>query len=158
MKKIICSIIASMFILSSCNKNLIPINRNKLSKTVLYCFEEKDSSGLEKLFCDEIKESHDLDIEIQNVFQYMEGNVVSYKIESGIEQESIENGSAVKREINMLIKHIKTDSGKEYIISFVYREVDIENPSKVGITKLSVGTYYNGSVSKKSKEYVGELV
>lgn len=133
-------------------------NKQELAEEIIRCFEEKDSDGLKSVFCEEIQNMHSLDEEIRSAFDYIDGDIIDYNIEQGSDGKSVDDGKITKREFNIQIRNIKTTTQNEYLISFAYMSLNADNPEKIGISKLSVGTYDGKYVNQKTKIYIGENI
>ena len=100
----------------------------------------KDKEGLKSMFSKYVTQNHDLDKEIDEFFEFIEGEIISYDEPDGDESGG-HYSSDESRRIRMLegkIKNIKTDKGKTYSIGFMAYYVYNPNKDKVGIDIIGV--------------------
>lgn len=110
------------------------------SDIIVNCIKENDVSTLEEMFCLYIRDNHELDEEIEGAFEFIDGEVVSegdkhYLDETG---GSIENGRVVSSRMQPEIRNLKTDSDKEYTITFNEYLINTENPNYTGKTRITI--------------------
>lgn len=139
--------------LSSCQaieKKLFPYagTAEKMRDSVMDCFTDQNVEVLKDLFCDEIKNTHDLDEEIQAAFEFIQGNIVSYDLSMyGPSGEEVRDGKVVLKDRSINVDKIITDLDNEYKIAFNYYLVNEEHKDMVGITFITV-------TDKKSTESI----
>ena len=150
MKKIISIvlILVCCALLGGCNDRLIDTliyiyqetnNKLNLVNNVINCFDEEDSEGLKKLFCQHILETTpDLDEQIKSAMEFYEGTSVSHGVVIGNEGMAMDNGEIVRKDYNPQIPELITDAGKEYYIVISSYVINTEYPEKVGISKIKI--------------------
>ena len=91
-----------------------------MSETIVECFNNEDIDGLKEILSPYIKEDKELEEQIEDAFDEIEGKITSYEVFSyGYDGEIKEGRWTVKNE-QVEICNIKTNAGEEYIIN--YRE------------------------------------
>lgn len=109
-------------IFSGCDINKIDDKKaaDKIANQIFKCLNNDDVEALKSLFCQNVSKSHNLDGEIKGVFEFFEGEVVSYDdFNVGFSREKVEYGEQILLAIEPWITNIKTDSGKVYEMSFL---------------------------------------
>ena len=138
----LCLMVITIFILTGCNNDIKLIDSkqssNDKSKEIVRCFDEKDIEGLKNLFCEEVINSHNLDEEIQQAFDFYEGKSVSYDLYYGGSSGGWDNGVCVDEHITPQIKNLKTDNDKIYRIPYHEYVIYKQNPKCVGITYIRI--------------------
>ncbi len=102
-------------------------------------FCNKNVETIESFFCETTKKTHDLEKEIQEAFEIIDGEIVSYNkfsISSG--GEKVRDGEVVERHSSPDIEGIKTDTGKIYNIMINNREICSENPEYEGFSVITI--------------------
>lgn len=104
---------------------------------VIDCFINKDSETLKDLFCNYVKNTHDLDSEIEEAFGVIKEEIVSYdKFRIG-SADSFEEGVRVYADISCTVP-VKTSDDEEFeICIFSYIE-NSEKPNLVGLKMISI--------------------
>ena len=91
----------------------------KISKKLIYYINEKDVDGIEQLFNKFSQKEEKLREDIENFFNYIDGEIVDYNINFRGEVDSwIEDGKWVEQEVQTNIENIITDTGTKYYIVF----------------------------------------
>ncbi|MGN0617876.1 MAG: DUF5104 domain-containing protein [Ruminiclostridium sp.] len=90
------------------------------------------------MFCDYVKDRHDLDAEISNAFDYLNGRITKWDYEIGPESESIEYGRATYLQFCSILEDISTESddANTYKISYCYYERCDDYKETEGLTYL----------------------
>lgn len=158
MKKIISIILlcAVLCTLSGCNQingvadDIIwdlkaPDIANEQAGIILDCLKTGDSEKLEALFCKNVSSSHDLKTEIAEAIEFIDGNIIDDGKWSGMASggKSIDNGKTTKLNIHPSIWDIKTDTGKEYDITFTSYLIYEKDSNYVGMTHVHVWSENN---------------
>ena len=102
--------------------------------------KSKDIQSLEKLFSEDVKNSHDLEKEWAAFFDAIDGNIVSYKIiKVHGEGMNVDDKKVTFSDLVVSYEDVQTDSGKTYE-SIDYRQVrvDEKHPGAEGISLFSV--------------------
>ena len=147
-KRISVLLILSLMILlsTSCNfiSNVIDAfdrkDRNKIAQDIVDCFNNDDVEGLKEMFCDYKKDRHDLDEEITNAFEFLNGSFTDYKLNRSSEGSSVDEGRESYLQYTYNIEDISTDSDSDhiYIISYTYRERCFDYKETEGMTSMAV--------------------
>lgn len=109
------------------------------AKGIIICIQNKDSERLKSLFCEEIKNRDSIDSEIEKLFNFIDGEIISYDepYVSGHSKSTTPEG------IEMLgvggnIYNIKTDTGKNYVLYFYSYHINKEDEDSVGVTIVTI--------------------
>ena len=140
--------------LSSDNKESAEIKYEQLCEDFIGSLKSKDIEKMNTLFCDDIKKSHDLSVEILNMFNFIDGYVVSYSdyTQSTREGDSYRQGICIQHHVNVKFRQIKTDNNKTFQLSFYANLIDVDDPNKVGIEFIRI-------IDENEREYlVGEYL
>lgn len=133
--------------LTACAKHNTDNYFDKTSYAVESVYESiknKDADGIKKLLCDRLRNLPDVDQQIENFFDSIDGNVISADLES----ETVEKSSSSKdayeyTEISAIgeIPSVITDTGKKYKTLYVfYTYIDKEKPDIEGIYCIVLAT------------------
>jgi len=133
---LLCGCKAADTLWSAADGLILQKKAEKLCEKVYECFAARDADALEELFCEKTKNTHDLSDEIARAFEFISGNIVSYKSLDGNARYhfyDLKNNVIVRN----TIRTIKTDNGGEYSItvSFNLRYADSDY---VGVQKLAI--------------------
>lgn len=147
-KRFICAILTiSMFLLSSCSfgggrsallniSNDDDLAKSRLKK-VLVALKNQDRIELKSMFSQQaLKEADDIDGNIDSLFDFFQGKVVSWKKDSGPTVFKSNHYGHNKKEINSYY-YVTTDKGKYYFL-FEDFPVDTDHPDNVGLYLLLV--------------------
>lgn len=106
---------------------------------VIDCFINKDSETLKEMFCSRAKIDPDFDKQIDEAFEYINGNIISYDdyIPSA-SSANYDEGKLVERFYSPRIKNIKTDAKRTYKIVINLYTVYDKDEERVGINSLTV--------------------
>ncbi|MBQ5317879.1 MAG: DUF5104 domain-containing protein [Oscillospiraceae bacterium] len=151
MKKVI-SLVLIFFcctLLGGCNNRLndefkSPIhqetnNESNLVDNVINCFDEEDSEGLKKLFCQQtLEKTPDLDKQIESAMEFYEGKSVSHGAVIGNEGVTMDNGQVIRKDYNPQIPDLITDTEKKYYIVISSYVINTKYPEKVGVSKIKI--------------------
>jgi len=106
---------------------------------VMDCFINKDSETLKEMFCSKAKIRPDLDEQISEAFEFIEGNIISYDdYIASYDEVAYEEGKVVERCYVPIIDDIKTDKKRTYKIVISLYTVFNEDEGRVGITSLTI--------------------
>lgn len=142
-----------VLLLSSCKaieKKLAPYagTAEKMRNSVMDGFTNKNTELLKELFCDKVKDTHDLDEEIQATFEFIKGNIISYDLSMyGPSGEEVRDGKVVLKDRSINVDKVITDLDNEYKIAFNYYLVNEEHKDMIGITFITI-------TDKKSTESI----
>lgn len=137
-----------LFVFSACSNDISENNKscsnkdvglNYYGQTTIDAFMNNDIETLKNIFCKNVSDSHDLKGEIQNAFDFIDGNIISYeKINSEETGGTRRDGETIRRTGFSDIIGIKTDSGKSYEILLLCVLEYSEDISHVGVQDISV--------------------
>ena len=156
-------LVVILVILSGC------INENKDYKTPDQIIKEmsenlvkfvmnEDTEGINALLCPRFKDTNrDIDSQIQGMFDFIEGDIVSYDEPTGAGcggRSTAEEGWVEKLTMPN-INNIKTTSNKTYQITYVYNFINKEEPDLVVIETINVILVGDetGKLTGKLKKY-----
>ena len=127
MKKLIIIFFSITFIfLTGCNTGLKKSSASKIAKNqatvILNCLKTGQTEDLKRLFCEEVRNTHDIDKEIQDVIKIINDKIVDDGKWVGMSEggKSIENGIVTKSDINASLVDVCALNGNKYIISFYH--------------------------------------
>lgn len=128
-----------MLILTGCAEhyNTKKISEDK-SKKILNYLQDEDSEGLKKMFCQKVKNTEDLDSQIEDAFDFFDGKVISHDNILSNESQTVKKGEVTYLYISPRIENIKTDSTKTYNIYVCYYVVNINNKDLEGLSKIII--------------------
>lgn len=114
---------------------------------IMDCFLNKDNEGIKDLMSPYVQQNYALDAEIEEAFEYIDGNIVSYdEPKFGASAAASDESGWVKYGYHGSTENVITDKGTEYEISFkgwcIYRDDD----SKVGVYRI----YISNETKKES--------
>ena len=109
-----------------------------LGPQIVEYINNNDAESLKKLFCEQAYDSYDLDKELQEAFNFINGTITSYRITLGSEAKSVQEGKIVKNNFSILIKDIETDTGYGYRIVINYHLVDDKHPELLGMQNFTI--------------------
>lgn len=91
----------------------------EICEKVLLAIQEEDVLAVKDLFCERVRTTHDLDAELEELFTFPEGNIISYG-EVNASQNTWKLHFIYDDHSNLMsvniIEDVKTDTGKKYII------------------------------------------
>lgn len=100
----------------------------------------KDKEGLKSMFSKHVTQNHDLDKEIDEFFEFIDGEIVSYdnaEHSSGGGSYSSDESKRI-RKLGGKVGNIKTDKGRTYSINFMLYYLYNPNKDKVGMYAIGV--------------------
>ena len=108
----------------------------KVGLEILRCFNEYDSESLKEMYSTFIKNTHDLDSEIEEAFTVIDGEIVSYdNFIIGGEKNRLE-GEPVYSDVSCTIP-VKTSNDENFDICIFYIAV-CKNENKIGLKMVSI--------------------
>jgi hypothetical protein len=80
--------------------------------------------------------------QIREAFAFIDGNIISYELpmSTGSGGKSWREGRVTEEDFSPWIKHVITDAGKEYRISFYYIFISESAPDSVGLQSIAIRT------------------
>jgi len=116
---------------------------------IINCIEQKDAETLKSLFCSYIINNHsDLDAKIKEVFEFFDGEIVSY---DGLTSSAC--GSREHKDCGASA-NVTTDKGTVYSIAFKAWLTNEDYSDKIGVNALVVK---NESASGMSEVRISEV-
>ena len=107
--------------------------------SIMSYIEKKDCDGLVDMFSTYAKDSYDLEKEVADLINFIDGTVVSYGDVSRSSMSGHFLGYGRYRNVyDILIKDVKTDSSKQYEILYVFYISDDQNDSYNGLIAIRV--------------------
>ncbi len=154
-------LITSMLLINcSCNnkkENKTPDQLAKeLQTKVVECFINDDKEELKKLFSNyTIEKTNNIDQEINEAFDFINGNIISYD-----EPISRTIGNSDNKSYGASTDNIITDKGSSFKIGFTGWLTNANNSNMIGITYIQIcdlGVTYdaNNNVEYKGIKYIG---
>ena len=131
---------AMLLSLASCSERH-PANKAKReAKKIFECIRNEDTKKLNKLFSEDVRDTHDLDDEWDDFFDAIDGNIVSYgKISTRGEGGHYDFGRTTYSDICIAIEDVKTDTGMTYKeIGYYQVRIDKAHPEREGIAIFSL--------------------
>ncbi len=118
--------------------------RHEMSETMITAFKTKDVTAVKDLFCPKSQQLDGIDSQIEATFDFMEGDISSYKISSSIGYEgcSTDYGKVTEYEFNS-DTFITTDLGRQYKLSIDVIYIG-EDSSIEGLTSYYIREFDRG--------------
>ncbi len=110
------------------------------SDSIMTAFMNHDKEAFKELLCPGLQEEHpDLDREMEELFAFVEGDIISYDLD----YPTARGGSTtelgwVKQFITTKIIDIQTSSGKSYNIHYTFNTIYKGHPEQLGITYICI--------------------
>lgn len=157
MLKKICIVIISVttLLLTGCNfdgeEYKTPSQQaEELQSDIIECFINKDKETLKSYYSKYVIENYtNIDTQIDEAFDFIDGEIVSYD-----EPFPSECGGMEKKSYGAQTQNIITDKGTEYKISFEGWLTNEEEPEKVGVSYIRVidmtGSYDSSKTDKEN--------
>ena len=109
------------------------------SEYIMECIVNKDKEGLKSVFSKHIAETHDLDKEIDEFFEFIDGKIVSYDEPTGYEGSyEMRAGEYYKKELGGDTKNIVTDAEKKYHIGFLSYQIYEKDEDYIGVDIIAI--------------------
>ncbi len=105
----------------------------ELSEEVVEYINNDDVEGMKELFCEYYQNNFELEEEIEEFFDSIDGKIISYEFEYSGEIGSIRDGKWTKQSSLIDLDNIKTDSDNEYHIFISEYLVYKEDKMKEGV-------------------------
>lgn len=110
----------------------------RMGLEILRCFSERDSEGFKELFCDLIKNTHDLDSEIEEAFAVIDKPIISHRpIQIGGE-EYRRKGVIIKSRISTNIYDVTISEEEKYDIFFAAYLVTDKGDNLIGLSVIDI--------------------
>ncbi|MGN0632544.1 MAG: DUF5104 domain-containing protein [Oscillospiraceae bacterium] len=147
MRRILVLLLSMSIVLTSCSfpfssKENTPGRVELAEQTqneIMDCFLNKDSEGIINLMSPYVQQNYALDTEIEEAFEYIDGEIVSYdEPKFGASAAASDESGWVRYGYHGSTENVITDKGTEYTISFkgwcIYRD----DASKVGVYRIYI--------------------
>lgn len=118
------------------------------AEEIIECFKTNDISTFEEMFCEEARNYNDLSLEIQNVFDCVKGEIISYEYFNLGLVGSITDGKYDEKKYDIILT-ILTNKNEYYEIVFTRFFVNDFKPESIGIYQLSVGLITQKKINGK---------
>lgn len=159
MKRVICIMLVfafSSFLFTGCKtkKNSAGAIARKQAEIILECLKTGEKEELKALFCERVKNTHNLDKEIQEAIDFVDGEIVEDGKWIGMSEggKSVDEGVVVKLDIHPSIIDLKTDNQNTYSIFFDTYLVYNDKKENVGMTYIII------SDEKDNQILIGEVI
>ena len=159
MKRLICIMLVfafSSFLFTGCKtkKNSAGEIARKQAEIILECLKTGEKEELKALFCESVKNTHNLDKEIQEAIDFVDGEIVEDGKWIGMSEggKSVDEGVVVKLDIHPSIIDLKTDNQNTYSIFFDTYLVYNDKKENVGMTYIII------SDEKDNQILIGEVI
>ena len=106
---------------------------SEMITNIVVCFENEDKETLKSYFSESARKYKEIDTEIDEAFEFIDGKIVSYG-----EPDSRVIGPIEEKEFGATTKKVITDKGTEYKISFSGMERMDSDPQQEGVTYIKV--------------------
>lgn len=145
MKKIICVLLSAvMFFITACSDGSKELSPSSIAKeqatTILDCLKTGETEELKSLFCEDIQNTHDLDKEIADAIEFIDGTVIDDGTWWGMSEggKSVRDGIVTELHIDPGIDNILTNKQKSYSLFFHTNIICVEDEGKVGMTYVII--------------------
>ena len=159
MKRVICIMLVfalSSFLFTGCKtkKNSAGAIARKQAEIILECLKTGEKEELKALFCERVKNTHNLDKEIQEAIDFVDGEIVEDGKWIGMSEggKSVDEGVVVKLDIHPSIIDLKTDNQNTYSIFFDTYLVYNDKKENVGMPYIII------SDEKDNQILIGEVI
>lgn len=115
-------------------------NQNKI---IMESLKVKDKEKLKKALAEAMQNQENIDEEIDNLINFIDGNIVSYDEPGGSVQtkESTQQGITLEA-LSGCTRNIVTDSGKKYETEFYSYHINEEHADYVGVSMIVIYNRY----------------
>ena len=109
------------------------------SEYIMECIVNKDKEGLKSVFSKHIAQTHDLDKEIDEFLEFIDGKIISYDEPTGYEGSyEMRAGEYYKKELGGDTKNIVTDAEKKYHIGFLLYQIYEKDEDYIGVDIIAI--------------------
>jgi len=106
-------------------------------REVMRCIEERDAIALRNKFCNIIEDSPEIDAQIEELFDFIDGNVVHYDLDGFFEEYDYDDsGNRIRYSYCVRVRKVDTDSGKSYVIRIYFELKNDGRGDRLGISEL----------------------
>lgn len=111
----------------------------EIAQELVACFNNEDVSTLKKMLCERSQNLDDIDAQIQDAFDFIDGNIISFDENvTGSEGESNRYGTTTELDRFFSIDDIVTDTKQEYSIYVSENLIYLNDPKREGITQITI--------------------
>ena len=124
----------------SSNEYITPdkIAKNQ-SETIIRCVKDKDIEGLKEILCERLKEKDDIDTQIQELFDFVDGDIISYdNPRGGVRGGETTPEETILKRTGGEIRNIVTDTERHYLIDFEAYVINKGNEDYIGVSSISI--------------------
>jgi len=119
------------------------------------CIKNKNTKELKEMFCEKLLSNYDdIDSDINNFLEFIDGNIVSYNGPEYAEEGAKDNGIWTKYWVEPYTRNIKTDHNKEYLMIYYHVIVYDEEPERVGISEIKIREENSKEICKIGDVYL----
>ena len=161
MKKVISLIVILIItILSGCtnSSDYVPPDQygKNQNKTIMECIESRDIARLKSILSPYMQKQEDIDEKIEKLFDFIDGNIISYDEPGGSVQskESTPQGITLEA-LSGCTRNIVTDAGKKYEVEFYSYYINKEHADYVGVSMIVI---YDRDIYNEENNYPQEGV
>lgn len=142
----LCLMVLILFSFTGCGMSVVRYyyRRNEIesiTKKMMQCVVDRDVDGIYEYYDDDIKKNNEEELkeQIRQLFDYIDGNIVSYEKYS-------EGGGAGSNNYGVTELHtcmpgyqeVITDTEKKYEIVFYYNYINKEHPEFLGLNSIRI--------------------
>ena len=114
------------------------IARNQ-SEIIINCVKNKDINSLKEILCEKLKSEDNIDTQIQELFDFIDGNIISHdepigRVGGG---ETTPKGTILQKTYGK-IQNIVTDTEKHYSIQFSACVINKGNEDYIGVSSITI--------------------
>ena len=109
------------------------------SEYIMECIVNKDKEGLKSVFSKHIAETHNLDKEIDEFFEFIDGEIISYDEPEGYEGGyRMRYGEYTEKVLTGEINNILTKNGANYSVGMRMYSIYKENRDHEGVSIINI--------------------
>lgn len=105
----------------------------EIQTEIMKCFENGDKETLKSFFSEYATDNYDLDSQIDEAFDFIDGKIVSYD-----EPFGRADGSSERKAYGATTKNIITDKGITYKFSFAGQLTNKKEPDNIGVASIKI--------------------
>ena len=106
---------------------------------IMECIVNQDKEGLKSVFSKYISQTHDLDKEIDEFFEFIDGEIVSHGEPEGYEGGyKMRDGGYTEKVLTGKISNILTNKGDDYSVRIRMYSIYKENSDHVGVSIINI--------------------
>ena len=115
-------------------------NERKTANKVFEYLQEEDTDSLEGLFSEEADDNNDIEEQLDDFFDAIDGRIESYDhVNITVTEKWIDNYQVTYALISVVFYEVTTDTGTEYhFIEYQNIVIDEDNPDELGLFSIRV--------------------